>query len=122
MENSKAHQDSPLGDHAVLIVFSPTPQDRAFQIQMEQISDRRNALLGHDVVVTEVFENRPSDNVPWEECEHLRQHYRVPPGHFRVVLVGKDEHVKMVADSCVSLEEVIMRVENEPVSMSISPV
>jgi hypothetical protein len=122
MNNLKAHQDSRHGDHAVLIVFSPTPQDRAFQIQMEQISPRRNALLGHDVIVTEIFEDRQSrENLPVEECETLRQHYHVVPGHFRVVLVGKDEHVKMMADSCVSFEEVVMRVENEPVLTTVSP-
>lgn len=92
---------------------------------MEQIEERRSALLGHDVVIAEVFENWQgqvgSCSLPPEGCEGLRQQYHVPNGRFRVMLVGKDERIKMVADSCVSCEEVIMRVENEPVSMSMSP-
>ena len=102
----------------MLFVFSPTPQDRTFQIQMEQIAERRTMLLGHDVVVAEVFEDRHGQiggtSLPAEGCDGLRRHYHIPAGRFRVMLVGKDSHIKMVADSCVSFEEVVMRVENEP--------
>jgi hypothetical protein len=118
MDNLAARQNDLPTTHSLLFVFSPTPQDRTFQIQMEQIEGRRTALLGHDVVIAEVFEDRQgqigSDSLPAEGCDGLRRQYHVPSGRFRVLLIGKDSHIKMVADSCVSFEEVIMRVENEP--------
>jgi len=115
MKNSATNSADIQDSHALLFVFSPTPQDRTYQIQMEQIEERRTALLGHDVVITEVFEDWQghvgSRSLPPEGCQGLRQQYHVPDGRFRVVLVGKDERIKMIADSCVSFEEVIMRVE-----------
>lgn len=118
MKNAATHPNDHQADCSTLFVFSPTPQDRTYQIQMEQLDERRNTLLGHDVVVAEVFEGRQgqigSDSLPPEGCDGLRRHYHIPNGRFRVMLVGKDSHIKMVADSCVSFEEVIMRVENDP--------
>ena len=123
MKNSATNSTDVQDNHTLLFVFSPTPQHRTYQIQMEQIEDRRAALLGHDVVVTEVFEDWQdhvgSRSLPPEGCRGLRQQYHVQDGRFRVVLVGKDERIKMVADSCVSFEEVIMRVENAPECVSI---
>ena len=108
---------------STLFVFSPTPQDRTFQLQMDLLSERRDALRGHEVVVAEVFENQHGqigdENLPAEGCNGLRRHYHIPSGRFSVMLVGKDDHIKMVADSCVSFEEVVMRVENEPVHPGI---
>lgn len=113
-DNSTLHLD----DHTLLFVFSPTPQDRCFQLQMDQLAARREALMEHDVVVAEVFEDRHGqmggDELSPDRCDDLRQQFHIPSGRFRVMLVGRDAHIKMVADSCVSCEEVIMRVENEP--------
>jgi len=118
MENSVPCPSALQDQHTLLFVFSPSPQDRTFQIQMDQFEQRRSALLGHDIVVAEVFEGYQghigSDRLPTEGCDGLRQQYHVPSGRFRVMLVGKDAHIKMVADSCVSFEEIVMRVENEP--------
>ncbi len=104
-------------DRSHLYVFSPTPQDHTYQLQMEQLQDWEAALLGHDVVVAEIFEDRQgqigSAKLPPEGCDGLRRQYRIPSGRFRVMLVGKDAHIKMVADTCVSVEEVVMRIEND---------
>lgn len=118
MKNTGIHPNECQADCSTLFVFSPSPQDRTFQLQMDQIDELRNVLLSHNVVVAEVFENRQgqigSDRLPREGCDGLRRRYHVPAGSFRVMLVGKDSLIKMVADSCVSFEEVVMRVENEP--------
>ena len=125
MKNSESLQGNLQDQHTLLFVFSPSPQDRTYQIQMEQFDQRRDALLGHDVVVAEVFEGSQghigSDRLPAEGCDGLRQLYHVPSGRFRVMLVGKDAHIKMVADSCVSFEEIVMRVENESERMEVTP-
>ena len=103
--------------HTLLYVFSPSPNERRYQIQMETLTDRKLALEGHDVVVAEVFENEEGhlgqEEIHVENCDGLRREYHISPGQFKVVLVGKDSSVKLSAESCVSCEEVFMRVENE---------
>ena len=113
-----SHSDSvQAAKHTLLYVFSPSSQERLYQIQMDTLTDRQIALNDHDVVVAEVFENESghvgSDEIRIENCTGLRREYHISPGQFKVVLVGKDSAVKMCAGSCVSCEEVIMRVENE---------
>ena len=103
--------------HTLLYVFSPSKQERRYQIQMDTLTDRRLALNDHDVVIAEVFEHEQGhvgpDKIRTESSSGLRQEYHISPGQFKVVLVGKDSAVKLCAESCVSCEEVFMRVENE---------
>ena len=105
--------------HALLYVFSPSKQERRYQLQMDTLSDRQLALNDHHVVVAEVFENEGghvgAEKIRIESSTGLRREYHIMPGQFKVVLVGKDSSVKLCAESCVSCEEVIMRVENEHV-------
>ena len=110
-ESAESHE------HTLLYVFSPSPNERRYQIQMETLTDRKLALEGHDVVVAEVFESEEGhigqEEIHVESCDGLRREYHISPGQFKVVLVGKDSSVKLCAESCVSCEEVFMRVENE---------
>ena len=103
--------------HTLLYVFSPSKQERRYQIQMDTLSDRQLALNEHDVIVAEVFEQEGghigSEEIRIESEQGLRREYHISPGQFKVVLVGKDSAVKLCAESCVSCEEVFMRVENE---------
>ncbi|MCI0499376.1 MAG: DUF4174 domain-containing protein [Planctomycetales bacterium] len=107
--------------HTLLYVFSPSRRDRLYQLQMETLADRQRTLEGHDVVIAEVFEYEQghvgSDELRPENSHELRRDYHIMPGQFKVVLVGKDSNIKLRAESCVSCEEVIMRVENEPIEM-----
>jgi hypothetical protein len=115
MGNITINPNDVLSNCSLLCVFSPTPEDRSFRLQMQQLEDRETMLLEHDVFVAEIFEcDSISPNTANQGGEGLREQLHVPKGSFRLVLIGKDAHVKMVSDSCVSLEEVVMRVENEP--------
>ena len=100
-----------------LYVFSPSKEDRLYQLQMETLADRQLTLNDHHVTVAEIFEHEQghigSDEVRAENCQGLRREYHIMPGQFKVVLVGNDSCVKLRAESCISCEEVIMRVENE---------
>jgi len=117
MRNVSENSTDLLADNT-LFIFTPTPEDRSFQLQMEQLATRRDALREHDVEVAEIFEDRRGlmgeNELPPDDCDGLRRRFHVPNGRFRVMLVGKNAHIKMVADSCVSCEEVIMRVEHDP--------
>lgn len=101
----------------LLYVFSPSKQERLYQIQMETLSERQITLNDHHVTVAEVFEHEQghigAETIRVESSSGLRREYHIMPGQFKVVLVGKDSSVKLRAESCVSCEEVIMRVENE---------
>lgn len=103
--------------HTLLYVFSPSSQERLYQIQMDTLTDHQIALNDHHVVIAEVFEEELGhvgpDEILVETESGLRKAYHISPGQFKVVLVGKDSTVKLRADSCISCEEVIMRVENE---------
>ena len=103
--------------HTLLYVFSPSKQERRYQLQMETLADRQITLEDHDVVVAEVFEQEEGhvghEVIRIENETGLRREYHIMPGQFKVVLVGKDSAVKLSAESCVSCEEVIMRVETE---------
>jgi hypothetical protein len=98
-----------------LYVFSPSKEERLYQLQMDTLSDRQLALSDHDVVIAEVFENEDGhigvDELPCDRCRGLRQQFNIMPGQFKVMLVDKDSAVKLCAESCVSCEEVFMRVE-----------
>ena len=106
------------GQQTLLYVFSPSKQERLYQLHMDTFADHQIALDDHHVVLAEVFEHGQgymgSDELPCDNCRGLRQEYRIMPGQFKVVLVGRDSVVKLCADSCISTEEIIMRVENEP--------
>jgi len=95
-----------------LYVFSSSRQDRVFQMQMEAFSDRKCILDEFDVEIDEILENET-------DAPELRHELHILPGQFKVVLVGKDAHIKLSTDSCVSCEEVLMRIENEPRVMEI---
>ena len=123
-EMSHFGHDHP--NHTLLYVFSPSRHERLYQLQMETLADRQLALHDHDVVVAEVFEHEGghvgTDEIRVESGPGLRREYHIMPGQFKVVLVGKDSAVKLRAESCVSCEEVIMRVENEHVQEAESMV
>ena len=93
-------------------------------MQMETLADRRLALDDHHVTVAEVFEHEDGhvghEVIRVESSTGLRREYHIMPGQFKVVLVGADSAVKMCAESCVSCEEVIMRVEKEHTRETLS--
>ncbi|MBL7215359.1 MAG: DUF4174 domain-containing protein [Phycisphaerae bacterium] len=100
-----------------LYVFSPSKQERLYQLQMETLSDRLHTLTEHHITIAEVFEHEQGhigdEELPHEGCSGLRQQFHILPGQFKVVLAS-DSAVKLRAESCISCEEVIMRIENEP--------
>ena len=113
-----SHSDQVQGsEHTLLYVFSPSKQDRLYQLQMDTLANRQLALDDHHVVIAEVFEHEGGhvgpEKIRIESSTGLRREYHISPGQFKVVLVGKDSAVKLCAESCVSCEEVFMRVENE---------
>ncbi len=101
-----------------LYIFSPSKHDRLYQLQMDTLSDRMLTLTDHHITIAEVFEHEQGymgeNELACENSHGLRQQFHIMPGQFRIVLAS-DSAVKLSAESCVSCEEVIMRIENKPV-------
>ena len=102
-----------------LYVFSPSKQDRLYQLQRDTLAENLRTLSGHHITIAEVFEHEQghigNEELPCDNCHKLRQQFHVIPGQFKVILSNGQSSVKLCAESCVSCEEVIMRIENEPV-------
>lgn len=117
MEVSTPIRNDPGTQSMCLYVFSPSKTDRLYQVQMETLSDRLLTLSNHHITIAEVFEHElghlGSEELPRDESNGLRRHFHIMPGQFKVVLVDEAE-VRLSAESCVSCEEVIMRIDNEP--------
>ncbi|MHC5083589.1 MAG: DUF4174 domain-containing protein [Planctomycetota bacterium] len=105
----------------LLYVFSPSKQERLYQLQMDTFADDELVLSEHHVILAEIFEHGQGHlgpkKLPHDNCRGLRQEFHIQPGQFKIVMVGRDSTVKLSAESCISTEEVIMRVENEPEEM-----
>ena len=100
-----------------LFVFSPSKHERRYQMQREKLSDRCHTLDEHHVTIAEIFEEEDGhigeEEVSIYNADQLRRQFHINPGQFKIVLVS-DETIRMCAESCISCEEVIMRVENQP--------
>lgn len=110
-------KDCKTAGEKCLYVFSPSKQERRYQVQMDALSDRLLTLSDHHVTIAEVFEHECGhvglEELPCQGGQGLRQQFHVMPGQFKIVLVS-DSNVKLCAESFISCEEVIMRIENEP--------
>jgi hypothetical protein len=101
--------------NSVLFVFSPCQEDHFCKIQRELFSDCQEALQRYDLVVAEVFEQGGShiggQQLDSDSCDYLRRQFRISLGEFKVLLLGKDQHIKLATDSMVSERELLMRLE-----------
>ncbi|HOK67100.1 MAG TPA: DUF4174 domain-containing protein [Anaerohalosphaeraceae bacterium] len=100
----------------LLIIFSPTPDHRCYQMQVEQLESIRLAMQDCRLTVAEIFEQGQGrigqTELPAEGCARFREKFRICPGQFKVFLVGSDSEVHLVSEDCISWQELLMRVDN----------
>lgn len=100
----------------LLIIFSPSPDHRAYQMQIEQLESIRLAMQDCRLTVAEIFEQGQGHigqmELPVEGCDRFRERFHIGPGQFKVFLVGSDSEVHLVAEDCISWQELLMRVDN----------
>ena len=98
----------------LLFVFSPTPDDRHYQMQMEQLDSIRLAVQDSHLMIAEIFERGDGHIGPsglsMDKCTRFREKFNVHPGQFKVFLVGSDSEVHLVSENCISWQELMMRV------------
>jgi hypothetical protein len=101
--------------NSLLFVFSPCQEDYFCKIQRELFSDCQEALQRYGLIVAEVFEQGGSHigamQLDSNSSDYLRGQFNIAPGEFKVLLLGKDQHIKLATDSMVSERELLMRLE-----------
>lgn len=109
-------------EHIFLYLFAASKHERLYQLQMESLVAYAPESLEQDIIIAEVFENGEghigSSKLPRDKCQELWQQYHILPSQFKIVLVGRDSTVILCSESCVSYEEVVMRIKNESHKMN----
>jgi hypothetical protein len=105
--------------HGILFVFTPTEDDHFCKIQRELLGDCEMVLRRHGLIMAEIFEQGGGHigiiQVDAEGCDYFRQQFHVTSGQSKVLLISKDQHVKLASDSFVSERELAMRLEVDAV-------
>lgn len=106
-----AHWDSPM-----LLIFAPAPDDRNYCMQKEQLDSVRLALSDQHVIIAEIFENNSGHvgqvELSADRCREYRRQFHVPPGQFKVLLMGGDSVTHLTSDDCISWQELIVRLRD----------
>lgn len=101
--------------HGILFVFTQSEDDHFCKIQRELFGDCESILRRHGLIMAEIFERGGGHigiiQLDGDSCEYFRQHFHVAPGQFKVLLVSKDQHIRLSSDSFVSERELAMRLE-----------
>lgn len=99
----------------LLFVFSPSPDHRHYQMQMEQLDSIQLAVQDCHLMVAEIFEQGDGRigrrDLTSDTCERFREKFNIHPGQFKVFLVGRDSEVHLVSEDCISWQELMMRVD-----------
>jgi hypothetical protein len=101
--------------HSLLFAFSPSEDDPLCKIQRELFGSCENMLRKHALIVAEIFEQGSSHigviQLDADSCDYFRRQFHVASGQFKVLLLSKDQHIKLSSDSFVSERELAMRLE-----------
>lgn len=123
MSISKTRLDDFKSRNPLLFVFSPSPDHRFYQMQMEQLDSIRLAVQDSRLMIAEIFEQGDGrigrSDISNDSCTRFREKFNVHPGQFKVFLVGSNSEVYLVSEDCISWQELMMRVQN--VTRNYSP-
>ncbi len=104
--------------HRLLVIFAVAETDGAYIKLNKRLDRSARGVEDRDLIVFRIFEKSPSriENgaLSHRDAQLLRQRFKVPPGQFSVVLVGKDGGVKMTARQSVDLQSVFDLIDRMP--------
>lgn len=103
--------------NSLLLIFAPDNRHHNYAIQKELLYGCEAIFRQQGLIVAEVFEQGESHigkmQLDPESCDYLRNLFNAPPGQFKVILLGKEQHVKLITEEFVSDRELLMRLETE---------
>jgi hypothetical protein len=102
----------------LLLVFSPSASNPGFAGLDRNLAKRPLDIKDRDLVVFRIFEKGASrlDDQPLstEDALKLRNRFKVKPGQFTVLLIGKDGGVKLTRKNRADLQEVFDLIDSMP--------
>lgn len=105
-----------VGD-GMVFTFCPRPDNHLYAVQKSLFEECSRALMEHGLIFADVFESGQSHigaaPISAMDADYLRQQFAIDPGQFKVILLGPDQHVHLITDSCVSGYELLIRVSTE---------
>lgn len=102
----------------LLLVFAPSASDPRWARQDALLAGSRAQFTDRDLLRFDLFEYGQSRggrmSLGRREAANLRARYRVRPGSFRVLLLGKDGHVAFGTPTPVALSGLTGRIDRMP--------
>lgn len=102
----------------LLLVFAPSASDPRWAWQDALLAGSRAQFTDRDLLRFDPFEYGQSRggrmSLGRREAANLRARYRVRPGSFRVLLLGKDGHVAFGTPTPVALSGLTGRIDRMP--------
>lgn len=101
----------------LLLVFAPSKSDSRWQRQDKLLARSRAAFAHRELLRWEIFPRSgqgPRGPLTASEALALRKRYKVKPGQFRVLLVGKDGHIAFGGTSPIALDKITGRIDQMP--------
>jgi hypothetical protein len=102
----------------LLLVFSLNSEEPAYQALGRELQEQAGGVRERDLLVFHVLEQGKSfmnsREISPAEARALRQRFRIAPGAFMVVLVGKDGGVKLERAAKVTLADIFGLIDSMP--------
>jgi hypothetical protein len=102
----------------LLLLFSPSPENPAYQAIVRQLQEKASGVRERDLLVFHVLEPGKSfmnsREISPAGAKALRQRFAIAPGTFTLVLVGKDGGVKLKRTDRVALAEIFGLIDSMP--------
>lgn len=102
----------------LLLLFSPSPGEPAYQALRRELQEQAGGVRERDLLVFHVLEQGKSlmngREISPAGAQALRQRFRIEPGAFTVVLVGKDGGAKLKRGAGVALADIFGLIDSMP--------
>ncbi|MBR8832877.1 MAG: DUF4174 domain-containing protein [Stigonema ocellatum SAG 48.90 = DSM 106950] len=109
---------SQRGKNRLLLVFTPSEQNRAYQQQIQLFSQYKQGFADRDLVLVQVLAQGNSyangEEISSSSAAQLRHRFGVSNSDFRVVLVGKDGGTKRSDSNPVHASAIFNEIDAMP--------
>ncbi len=102
----------------LLLVFAPNALDSDLAAFEKNLSARSAEVLDRDLLVFRILEegasSRGDEPLAFNDAASLRRRYKIKPGRFTVILIGKDGGLKLVRECRGALQEIFDLIDTMP--------
>jgi hypothetical protein len=100
-----------------LLLFAPTPNDPALQIQLRRLHDHAADLTARDIVIIAIpFESTSPTHATLtvEAAQSVRHRFHIAPTDFVVILIGKDGGEKLRSTKPLTIDKLNETIDAMP--------